>query len=296
MAFHKFSYNFKLLLRSIIINAFVHYDDMGNVRNANWGDDLNWYFLKEISKRPIALYNKLSLAFRLKLKNYLVIGSTIDMLCKENTEVWGAGLIYGDQALSVQPKKVYAVRGPLTRDALLKQGIDCPEVYGDPALLLPLYYQSNQEKKYKYGLIPHVSNLAIVSNISLDGKPIREREDVLIIDLSKYEKWTDIIDQINSCENIISNSLHGLIVAEAYKIPNLWVEFGSALIGGHFKFHDFFLSIGRDRPLPFVIDPQNISEKDIRHELDTWMPGNINLKPLISSCPFEIKRGDYCIN
>ena len=242
MAFHKFGYNFKLLLRPIIVNAFVHYDDIGNVRNANWGDDLNWYFLKEISKRPIALYNKLSLAFRLKLKNYLVIGSTIDMLCKENTEVWGAGLIYGDQALSVQPKKVYAVRGPLTRDALLKQGIDCPEIYGDPALLLPLYYQSKQEKKYKYGLIPHVSNLVMVSNIFLDGKPIREREDVLVIDLSKYDKWTDIIDQINSCENIISNSLHGLIVAEAYKIPNLWVEFGAALIGGHFKFHDFFIA------------------------------------------------------
>ncbi len=287
--FYGFISNLRLLLRPIIINAFVHYDDMGNVRNANWGDDLNWYFLKEIVRRPIALYNKLSLAFRFKLKNYLIIGSTIDMLCKENTEVWGAGLIYGDKALSVRPKKVYAVRGPLTRAALLKQGIDCPEIYGDPALLLPLYYQSKQEKKYKYGLIPHVSNLVMISNIFLDGKPIREREDVLVIDLSKYDKWTDVIDQINSCENIISNSLHGLIVAEAYKIPNLWVEFGAALIGGHFKFHDFFLSIGRDRPLPFVIDMQNLSEKDIRNELDSWVPGSINLRPLISSCPFEMK-------
>lgn len=291
--YQRILYNLQLFFRPIIVNAFVHYDDMGNVRNANWGDDLNWYFLKEISKRPIALYNKLSLAFRLKLKNYLVIGSTIDMLCKENTEVWGAGLIYGDRKLTINPKKIYAVRGPLTRQALIKQGIECPEVYGDPALLLPLYYKPTPAKKYKYGLIPHVANLALVSNISLDGKPIREREDVLIIDLSRYDKWTDIIDQINSCENIISNSLHGLIVAEAYKIPNLWVEFGSALIGGHFKFHDFFLSIGRDRPLPFVIDTQNPSEKDIRHELDTWVPGSINLEPLISSCPFEIRLNHY---
>ncbi len=65
----------------------------------NWGDDINYYFLREIIKSPVVLFNRTSLAFRLKLRNYLVIGSTIDMLCTQNTEVWGAGIIDGSKPL-----------------------------------------------------------------------------------------------------------------------------------------------------------------------------------------------------
>jgi pyruvyltransferase len=286
--FRKLFYNFTLLKCPILINAFLDFNKAGNLQNLNWGDDLNWHFVREICKRPVAIYNRMSLAFRLKLKNYLIIGSTLDMLCKKNTIVWGAGLIYGDRKLTIKPKKVCAVRGPLTRASLIEQGIDCPKVYGDPALLLPLYYNAPKKKKYRFGFIPHVSNLREIKNIKIDNTKISEREDILIINLSNYNVWTDIIDQINSCEYIISNSLHGLIVSEAYKIPNMWVEFGNPLIGGHFKFHDFFLSIGVDRDNPSYIENDVLSEKDILDIIGKWKPGHIDLKPLISSCPFSI--------
>ncbi|MFQ8823549.1 MAG: polysaccharide pyruvyl transferase family protein [[Ruminococcus] lactaris] len=42
--------------------------------------------------------------------------------------------------------------------------------------------------------------------------------------MSKYENWTDIIDLICSCKMVLSESLHGLIVAESYSIPSVWVE------------------------------------------------------------------------
>lgn len=284
----KIKENLKLLLRPVLVNGFVFYENK-TIRHENWGDDINYYFLREIIQRPILIYSRISLAYRLKLKNYLVIGSTIDMLCKENTEVWGAGIIDEIKTLRIKPRRVHAVRGPLTRKKLLEQGVECPEVYGDPALLISRYYKPNVKKKHLIGFIPHRSNLESINGFTIDGARLSERKEVLVIDLSKYEKWTDIVDQICSCENIISASLHGLIMAEAYKIPNLWIEFGKPLIGGHFKFHDFFLSIGRDRETSFVINGNELPIVDIQNELKSWQPGKIDLQPLIDSAPFPIK-------
>lgn len=277
-----------LLRRPILINACVFFKD-GKVVHENWGDDINYFFLKEIVMGPIDMFDKYSLAFRLRLRNYLVIGSTIDLLCKESTEVWGAGIIDGTKNLKIKPRKVYAVRGPLTRKLLIKQGVECPEIYGDPAMLVARYYKPHVDKKYKYGFISHVSNIDRVKSFRFGEKPILEREDTLVIDLSKYDRWTDIPDQICSCENIISASLHGLIMAEAYKIPNVWVEFGKPLLGGHFKFHDFFCSIGRDRIKPITIDENIVDNVRIDESLSSWQAGNINLQPLIDSCPFKLK-------
>lgn len=279
--------NIRLLTNPVLINAFV-YHEHGKVKKTNWGDDINYFFLREICNKKIALYDQYSLSFRLNLKNYLVIGSTIDMLSKDNTEVWGAGLIDGRKPINIKPRKVYAVRGPLTRKCLVNQGIECPEIYGDPALLISRHYKPNIEKKYQYGFIPHVSNLSMVRLLSMEGSPIISRKDTLIINLSEYDKWTDILDQINSCRYIISASLHGLIIAEAYNIPNVWVEFGNPLIGGHFKFHDFFQSIGIDREKPISIHGNFIEESSIIEALNSWKHGDINLQPLINSCPFSI--------
>ena len=64
----------KLLFHPIIINAFVYYDSERRVRHENWGDDINYYFLREIVVRPLVLLNRASLAFRWKFRNYLIIG------------------------------------------------------------------------------------------------------------------------------------------------------------------------------------------------------------------------------
>tara|TARA_B110000046_G_scaffold78097_1_gene86248 strand:+ start:2706 stop:3581 length:876 start_codon:yes stop_codon:yes gene_type:complete len=287
-ALQKIKENLKLLLRPVLVNGFVFFDN-NDIRHENWGDDINYHFLREISQRPILIYNRLSLAMRLKLKNYLVIGSTIDMCCTKNTEIWGAGIIDEVKLLRIKPLKVYAVRGPLTRKKLLEQGVECPEVYGDPALLISRYYKSNIKKKYSIGFIPHRSNLETIQDFTVDGAPLSRSNDILVIDLTNYDKWTDIIDQICSCENIISSSLHGLIMAEAYKIPNVWIEFGKPLIGGHFKFHDFFLSIDRDRESPYLIEDFKLTLKELQKELSSWEHGIIDLQPLITAAPFPIK-------
>lgn len=77
------------------------------------------------------------------------------------------------------------------------RGIDCPSVFGDPALLLPRFYTPKRmEKRYKLGVIPHV----IDWDYDVMRKIRKERNDILVIDLAHYDKWTDVIDQICSCE------------------------------------------------------------------------------------------------
>lgn len=271
----------ELFTKHIVVNACLFYD-AGRVMPRNWGDDINYFLIKRLFRRNIVCYDYSLMSHRMRKDNYLMIGSTLTLLCNSESIVWGAGVIDPSAELPQRPKKILAVRGPLTREYLIKHGIQCPEIYGDPALLAPYVYSPKIEKKYKLGIIPHYSDF---------DSPVLERlkkdPEVLFIKMEGYKKWTDVIDQINSCEQIASSSLHGLILAEAYKIPNLWIEIKGNLLGGHFKFHDFFLSIGKDREMPYIItDATSINE--INSELAKWEQGNIDLQPLIDAAPYKL--------
>lgn len=267
----------------------------GRIRHANWGDDLNLFFLPSISKDKIlpgAFLVKcwgVPLPWLRKYVKYKCIGSVFDTIFEDNTIVWGAGMIAKDKFPHVRPLKILAVRGPLTYQRLQENGISCPKVFGDPALLLPYYYKPHVlEKKYRMGIIPHYTDLNKV-----EVKKMLDYKDVLLINVFNYEKWTTVIDQISSCEMIVSSSLHGLIVSEAYGINNLWVEFGGPIIGDvskRFKFHDFFLSIGLDRQIPYTITTLTTIE-DLIKELKKYqrVPG-LSIKPLVSACPFQLKK------
>lgn len=271
----------ELFTKHIVVNAFIFYDK-SKIVSRNWGDDINHFFLKKLFRRNIVCYDYSFISHRLKRDNYLMIGSTLTLLCNRQSIVWGAGVIDSAAELPQKPKEVLAVRGPLTRDYLLERGIKCPEIYGDPALLVPCIYSPKVEKKYKLGIIPHYSDY----DASVLDK-FKDNEDVLFIKMEGYNKWTDVIDGVLSCEKIVSSSLHGLIMAEAYGVPNLWVEINGELLGGHFKFHDFFMSIKRDRKSPFIIDSTTTYDA-LMEAADLWQPGEIDLMPLMEAAPFKI--------
>ena len=269
---------------AIIVSAWIDDHSWSGVCHRNWGDELNYYLIKMITNRPVISLFNFRLARFLKLKNYLCIGSLLGIpdYVNEKTIVWGAGSF--GEIKGVPPKQILSVRGKLTRDIVIRRGIECPERYGDPALLLPLCYQPTFAKRYSVGIIPHVVDLdhPLVEFIKNNFSEIQ------VIDLAHYKKWTDVIEQICSCNCILSSSLHGLIVSDAYGIPNCWIELTGKLIGGHFKYKDYSTSVMRDLTQPVIVN----NMRDINYGIkmcEYWVKPKINIDDIISSCPFKIK-------
>lgn len=260
-----------LLFKEKPIIVYWWTGDGGN----NWGDALNPILIQNLSGEKPILSEEI-----INLKNqdvYSVIGSVLGIFHDKNLVVWGSGFISSSSRFKVKPKKIYAVRGPLTRKLIVNQGIDCPKVYGDPALLYPLFYRPNVKKKYRLGIIPHfIDKNNQLMNI------FKNSPDILIINI--LCETNELVDNICKCEVIASSSLHGIIAADAYGIPSIWIEFSENVIGDGFKFYDYFESVGRKNEKPLRIT-ENITVQDIYNEYKSYNI-NIDLGKLLDACPF----------
>ena len=169
--------------------------------------------------------------------HYVGIGSILTF-ANEHSVVLGHRLVgteHPRQAL--RGRDVHRRPRSLSRIRLVKKGIEVPRVYGDPALLVPAYFDPRVEKTHKYG---------IVSRWSED----RWREagvgpGVKLIDLGTTDV-EKVITEMLSCRHIVTGSLHGLLMADAYAIPSAWVITGTA-DGGAFKFFDYFSTVNKFR-------------------------------------------------
>lgn len=236
----------------------------------NWGDALSPILVKWLSGREVvpaqALYND----------RYLVIGSILES-ANERSEVWGSGFIRDGQTTRGRPKAVHAVRGPLSRQLLLTQGVACPEIYGDPALLLPMFMDPDVKKKYSVGVIPHY-----VDKPQACLTECRRDPEILVIDIESGIE--EFVRAVKSCDLILSSSLHGLICADAYGVPRSRIRMSDAVLGGDFKFRDYGLSVGELDPKAINIDGIGDLRKAAR--LAVKAPMNLDTSQLLLSCPF----------
>jgi|TARA_B110000908_G_C10146908_1_gene399488 pyruvyltransferase len=253
----------------------------------NWGDIISYHIIRYFSnndklKPEHVFWFDPDAKQVFKNGKILAIGS-IMKFCKPNDVVWGTGVI-DEVSIGDNPKKIYAVRGPLTRKTLISADRDVPEVYGDPALLFPKIYDPRNviAKKYKFGIIPHYADFKDPVILKILEK--LEESGVKIINITSgvYR----FIDELVSCENIISSSLHGLIASDAYEIPNIRCILGKNIAGGDFKFEDYYQSIKRPHNM-VSLNPYTEINSDTLSKFNYNTGHDLDLDLLLKSAPWN---------
>lgn len=178
-------------------------------RFRNFGDELSPVLVAAILRNKFPRANWGTSAGQRKL---LAIGSIMHF-ARDNDVIWGTGVNgkAAREAHKFSTLDVRSVRGPRTREFLTELGIDCPAIYGDPALLAPRFLKT--PKPYgevkEFIVIPHYHDLADFEGV-----------DNLV---SPLQSHTEVLRNILSARKVISSSLHGVILAEAYGIPAVLV-------------------------------------------------------------------------
>jgi pyruvyltransferase len=205
-----------------------------DARFVNFGDYLSLKIVERLLDGSVVISKKRAPPGQRK---FLALGSVL-FAANDHDVVWGSGT--NDKRseksdYSFTTLDVRAVRGPLTRQFLMdKYGIPCPEIYGDPALLIPYLFpefQRSENPLYDYIVIVHYNDVLLFP---------KDPEGRIVY---ATDHWETVIQKILNSHFVISSSLHGVIVAEAFGIPAkiLRISEKEPLI----KFKDYYLGTNR---------------------------------------------------
>lgn len=167
--------------------------------------------------------------------NIVVVGSILEHIPSNwNGVIAGAGKLHADTKLNFPKAKILALRGPLTA-----KGLKGNFVLGEPGLLADELVPES-DKEYDLGLVPHWTDT------KLENNPIFKKFNPKIIRVS--DDPLKVISEIGKCKKIVSSSLHGIVLADAFNIPRR-IEIAPRMIthahqeGGLFKWLDYSASI-----------------------------------------------------
>ena len=214
----------------------------------NWGDRLSPLLLQRFA-RIDAVWAPADEA------QIVCVGSVLGNLVKPSYTgvILGSGKLFREGI--VPPRAhILALRGPLTAE-----GVAGTFALGDPGLLAD-ELATVDEKTHTLGIVPHWSDHRLEHDprfLKYDPLNIHAGNDPL-----------DVIRAIGACKKIVSSSLHGLILADAFNIPRRF-EATAAWVreGGDFKVRDHNAAVG----LPFEIGLTQLANAsrvtDIKSEL-----------------------------
>lgn len=194
----------------------------------NVGDALNIDLIKFISGKEAIKVPSTKL-----FKHLCAVGSVLSSM-NHNSIIWGSGLI-SEEAINhiTEIGDIRAVRGFYSKKKIEEKfNIKLNIPLGDPALLLPKIFKASKIKDFKFGLILHYMD----ENHPICHKVKQLGGHIINVNLPIH----DFILELTRCEVIISSSMHGLIISDAYDVPNQRVILSDKIVGGDFKYRDYY--------------------------------------------------------
>ena len=195
----------------------------------NFGDQLTPDILRYYGFRP--LFTPIFDACEI-----VSVGSILEVVPESfNGKILGAGFLLSATEKIFPESQILAVRGKLTAQKLL---LPDSVALGDPGILVDKVYKrqiSGIPKKYVLGLVPHYKEVNIPSVRNFVKK---NPNDVCLINVCR--KPEKVIREIAACKNIVSSSLHGLVVSHSLGISACPLTLSGKLRGGVFKFKDYY--------------------------------------------------------
>ncbi len=250
---------------------------------SNFGDAVGPWLVQRMTGKSVVNGRRVSAT----APTLLTVGSIIGYLDRGDVEIWGSGLIKPlegrrlDVLRSLPDVTVHAVRGELTRaDLEGKLGWEVPQVYGDPALLLPRFYRPRPcpAAEGKVAFLPHAKH---AEHFAGHTSPEVHRVDV-------RHSLEQVIDEIAASTACVSSSLHGIILAQAYGVPWTWLRIkDDPLNGDRFKFEDFFTGIDEARVSSKKVGISELAGLDVSSVgAAATLPGALrSLDPLLDAFP-----------
>jgi hypothetical protein len=206
---------------------------------------------------------------------------------------------------------IAATRGAIS-ERLLSGGNGSPHIYGDPVWLLPRFYRPTLPKRWKLGVIVHLSELsdrayeAHVSPRFIRYEiPPSLSASIRLINTVTPVATTAIrerLDEILSCERLVSTSLHGMVLAETYQIPCLHFGTGRGRAGlttieavpdsaVDLRVLDFYSGLGLARFKSYNQHRNEYTDWDalMRAIDDAWAPKPFDEQRLLNAFPSGAK-------
>ena len=209
----------------------------------------------------------------------LAVGS-ITFMANRFSTLWGSGVLNRQVGLQeLGPGQIRALRGRHSAEMMGARGIRVPDVpLGDPGIfaadLLRLEGLAPRRRS-RIVVVPHHGSLRHPAFAAM-----AEREDVTVVDTLDND-W-GLLQDIAGADIVVSESLRGLIYAESFAKPSVWIS-NTEDPNWTFKFNDWFSTTfnPQHRPAPLAT---NIDELARQAE---WRFSRIDKAELLQAFPHE---------
>jgi len=274
-----------------------HNIDMNKIKNLNKLAKIDLFFigsiLENISNWTYVFHNQSNKCKTIISKLYFKILDYFFPLI-----IFGTGFISQHnfkKEFYVRNIKIIAVRGKKSLERLKSNGIKASKnvILADPGILAPMLINLTNinkikfTKEYELCVIPHYidwNNKLIKENIHIDNS--------IIISINK--KPIEFLNSISKCRNVLSSGLHALIIADSLGIPNMRMVLSDKVIGGDYKFIDYYSAYELKLPPKIDLRKTNFTYNDLKNLTQNhFISGDIIRNKqceLLSNFPFKLSR------